>query len=168
MGEEAFKNLSVLVIDPNRHLRGLVRGVLHAFGIRSIHDASDAAEAFQDLKTFMPHVVIVELNMEPLDGLEFTRLVRRGEDSPNPYVPVLMLTAHTERRYVEAARDAGVNEFLAKPISAETLYARLYSAVFRQRSFVTTKAYVGPDRRRRQNVKYSGPERRRKPTMENG
>lgn len=160
MADDPFRNLSVLIIDPNRHIRGLVRGVLHAFGVRTIHEVGDAAEAFRDLRTFAPHVAIVELSMEPLDGLEFTQMVRTAEDSANRYLPIVMLTGHTERRWVEAARDAGVNEFLAKPLSAETLYARLYAAVFRQRPFIDGKSYAGPDRRRRKDVNYKGVERR--------
>jgi PleD family two-component response regulator len=159
--DRSFENLSVLIVDGNRHMRSLVRGVLHAFGIRNVKEASDSADALRDLKTFAPHVIIVELKMDPIDGLEFTQLIRKGKDSMDRFVPIIMLTAYTERHHVMAARDAGVTEFLAKPISAEALYARVYSAVFRQRRFVETKTYVGPDRRRRRSAEYKGPERRK-------
>lgn len=155
-----FANLDVLIIDTSRHMRSLVRGVLHAFGVRVIREAADAAEAFREMQHTAPHVVITELVMDPLDGLEFTRMVRQADNSPDRYLPIIILTAHTERRLVEAARDAGVNEYMAKPVSAETLYARLYAAVFRQRPFVKSESYFGPDRRRRHNPAYSGPERR--------
>lgn len=161
MPPESFNNLNVLLVDSNRHMRSLVRGVLHAFGVRNVHEVGDSADALRDLKTFAPHLIIVEFAVNPIDGLEFTRMVRTSKDSLDRFVPIVMLTAYTERHNVMAARDAGVTEFLAKPISAEALYARIYSAVFRQRPFVETKAYVGPDRRRRRSTEYKGPERRK-------
>src|SRR3546814_1089406 len=81
--------------------------------------------------------------------LDFTRLVRRGEDSPHPYVPIVMLTAHTERHRVLTARDAGVSEFLRKPVTPKDLYLRLVSVIETPRPFVRSPNYVGPCRRRR-------------------
>lgn len=101
-------------------------------------------------------VIITEFMMTPVDGLEFVRLVRTGSDSPNPFVPIIMLTAYTERRNIMQARDAGITEFLAKPISARSLYARLHSAVFRPRPFIKVTQYFGPDRRRHASAKPSG------------
>ncbi|MEO5338047.1 MAG: response regulator [Magnetospirillum sp. WYHS-4] len=152
--------MSVLLVDSNRHMRGLVRGVLHAFGIRDVKEVGDSADALRELKTFSPHLIVIELKVAPIDGLEFTRMVRRGENSLDRFVPIIMLTAYTERHHVTAARDSGVTEFLAKPISAEALYARIYSAVYRQRRFIDSKGYTGPDRRRRRNLEYKGKERR--------
>ena len=59
-----------------------------------------------------------------------------------------MLTGHAELALVTEARDMGVNEFLAKPVSAKALYARITAAVHHPRPFVRTRAYFGPDRRR--------------------
>ena len=86
--------------------------------------------------------------MKPMDGLEFTRRVRNDEHSPNPFVPIIMITGHTEKHRVEAARDAGVTEFLAKPITAHNLFARIAEIVERPRAFVRCDNYFGPDRRR--------------------
>ena len=96
-------------------------------------------------------MIIADWHMEPLDGLDFVRLVRTAKDSPNPYVPIIMLTGHTEYQRVCEARDAGVNEFLAKPISAKALYMRFASIIDNPRPFIRTKTYFGPDRRR-QNI----------------
>ena len=53
-------------------------------------------------------LVIVDLNMKPLDGLGFTRLIRADRHSPDPYLPILMMTGHAELTWVREARDAGV------------------------------------------------------------
>jgi DNA-binding response OmpR family regulator len=91
------------------------------------------------------------------------RLVRTGKDSPNPFVPIIMLTGHTEMHRVIEARDAGVHEFLAKPISAKGLYSRVKSIIERPRPFIRAGLYFGPDRRRRQ-IDWKGPERRKTST----
>ena len=61
---------------------------------------------------------------------------------------------------MEAARDAGVTEFLAKPITADNLFSRIAEIVERPRAFVRCDSYFGPDRRRRQAEDYTGPWRR--------
>jgi DNA-binding response OmpR family regulator len=77
-----------------------------------------------------------------------------------------MLTGHSEKRRVTVARDAGVTEFLAKPISAKGLYQRILNVVANPRPFIKTKTYFGPDRRRNTSNTYIGPERRTGGEME--
>ena len=72
-----------------------------------------------------------------------------------------MVTGHTERARVEAARDAGVTEFLAKPITTQNLLTRLIEVVERPRPFIRCAGYFGPDRRRHKAEDYAGPWRRR-------
>ena len=146
-----LENVNVLVLDDNRHMRQLVESILHALGVKQVCQAGDAAQAFKELQHFNADVIIVDWHMEPLDGLDFVRLVRNAKDSPNPYVPIIMLSGYTEYRRVVEARDAGVHEFLAKPISAKALYQRFAAIIDNPRPFIRTKAYFGPDRRR-QNV----------------
>ncbi len=62
--------------------------------------------------------------MQPLDSLDFVKLVRTGDDNPNQYVSMIMVTCHSEHNKDNQARDAGINEILNKLISARTLFAR--------------------------------------------
>jgi response regulator RpfG family c-di-GMP phosphodiesterase len=71
-----------------------------------------------------------------------------------------MVTGHAERPLLERARDAGVHEFLAKPVSASMLYARLQRVIENPPPFVRSDTYFGPDRRRRA-VAFTGPDRRK-------
>jgi len=99
--------------------------------------------------------------MPIFDGLELTQMIRQPGANANPFVPIIMITGHTEKARVTAARDAGVTEFLAKPISAKSLYQRIVNVVANPRPFIKTKNYFGPDRRRGVNSNYVGPERRK-------
>ena len=149
-----------LVVDDSSHMRSLVRSVLHGLGAKHIEEATDGADAYARLCTYAADVVICDWQMSPMDGLEFVRLLRTATNSPNPFVPVIMLTAHTETKRVMEARDAGITEFLAKPISAQQLGSRIRAVIEHPRPFVRAESYIGPDRRRRQDPDFKGPERR--------
>ena len=110
---------------------------------------------------FMPDIVIVDWVMPIFDGLELAQMIRQPGANANPYVPIIMLTGHSDRKRVVIARDAGITEFLAKPISAKSLYGRIVNVVVKPRPFVKTKTYFGPDRRRNVNPHYGGLERRK-------
>ncbi len=141
--------LNVLVLDDDRNMRALIETILFALGVRNIRQAHDVKQAFGDLQYFHADIVITDWRMEPLNGLDFVRMVRSSDDTPNPYVPIIMLTGHTELHHVCQARDAGVNVFLAKPVSVQTLCSRLVSLIEYPRPFISTKTYFGPCRRLR-------------------
>jgi len=161
MSDYNLSRLNFLIVDDNKHMRALVKSILHALGVKNVLEATDGADAFKELRHFPADVIICDWNMSPLDGLDFVRMVRTGSDSPNPFVPIIMLTGHTEMNRVMEARDSGVHEFLAKPISAKKLYSRIRSIIENPRPFVRAGLYFGPDRRRRTNPNYNGPERRK-------
>ncbi|MDV6331539.1 response regulator [Asticcacaulis sp. 201] len=155
-----FARVMVLVVDDNHYMRVIVCTMLRAMGITLIREASDGAEALEIVRDWRPDVIILDLVMETIDGIEFTRLIRRGTDSSHPYVPIIMMTGHTDRRRVLEARDAGVNEIVAKPLTARALIDRLKSVINNERGWVKCSTYVGPDRRRRTLPDYKGPFRR--------
>jgi DNA-binding response OmpR family regulator len=88
-------------------------------------------------------------------------MIRQPGSNPNPYVPIIMLTGHSEKKRVMIARDAGVTEFLAKPIAAKALYERILNVIAHPRPYIKSKTYFGPDRRRNVNPNYVGSERRK-------
>jgi two-component system, chemotaxis family, chemotaxis protein CheY len=104
--------------------------------------------------------------MDGMTGLELAKMIRTSSQTPNPFVPIIMLTGHTHIDHVRQARDAGVNEFLAKPVSVRAIMSRLVSVIEHPRAYVRTKGYFGPCRRRRATDDYRGPERRDAATSE--
>ncbi|MFC6855513.1 response regulator [Marivibrio halodurans] len=144
-----LRRLSVLVVDDNHHMRFLIRGILQSFGIRDVHECTDGHDAFGALKVNPVDIVILDWVMQPVDGLEFTRRLRTDTESPDPFLPIIMLTAHTEKHRIEAARDAGISEFLAKPVTPIDLYSRIHAVIEHPRPFVRIGDYFGPDRRRK-------------------
>ena len=154
-----FSKVTVMVVDDNRTMRSLVRAILNSVGINNIIEASSGRSALTKLRDNECHLIILDWAMDDMDGIEFTEYLRNDKDSPDPFVPILMLTGHTERMKVERARDAGIDEFIAKPVTAKQLLMRIDLLVHKRRSFVRTEEYFGPDRRRRR-IDYDGPDKR--------
>ncbi len=156
-----FSRLRFLVIDDNAHMRRMLRTLLHGFGARDVYEAEDGAAGLEAFTHYVPDIIITDWAMPIFDGLELTQMVRQPGANGNPYVAIIMLTGHSEKKRVTAARDAGITEFLAKPISAKGLYERIVNVVASPRPFIETATYFGPDRRRMINPNYAGPERRK-------
>ena len=89
--------------------------------------------------------------MEPITGIDLTELGRTSSKSPNPYIPVIMISVYSDEARVQMARDHGVTEFLAKPFTVERLMERLETVIENPRPFVRTDSYFGPERRRQQD-----------------
>ncbi len=143
--DKRFERLGVLIVDDNEHTVDLLREILRAFGVRTVDAAVDGKSALRFLKRRSVDLVICDWEMKPLDGLAFTKLVRGSPDSPNPFVPILMLTAHTEMDRVLMARDAGVNDFVAKPVSPALLLSRMRSALDNWGDFVKAGSRIAPN-----------------------
>lgn len=155
-----FDLLKILLVDDNQHMRMLLIEILRAIGVRQVYEAMDGAEALSILRSTAIDVVFTDLSMNGLDGIDFVQLVRNSPDSPNPFVPIVMITGHSTERRVHEARDAGVNEFLVKPVTARGVIHRLTLLIENPRPFVRAGDYFGPDRRRRDDPRYQGERRR--------
>jgi len=156
-----YGSLKILLVEDNQHMRAIVLAILKGSGMRDVREARDGAEALEILRQFPADIALVDFNMSPIDGVEFTRMLRNASDSSNPYLPVVMITGHSERSRVVEARDAGVNEFVVKPLTARALLSRLDSVIMRPRPYIRCLGgYFGPDRRRKGDDTYKGPYRR--------
>ena len=151
-------NLTVLIVDKYATMRTLFRQVMRQFGIPHIYDASDPDEGHVKYIDHRPDILFIDWAPD-FDGLNLVQRIRKGKNSPDPYVAVIMVSAYTELHQIKVARDAGMTEYLAKPISANSLYDRIVAVIENDRQFVRVKAFVGPDRRR-QSGPYGGEERR--------
>jgi CheY-like chemotaxis protein len=155
-----FDLLKILLVDDNQHMRLLLIEILRAIGVRQVYEAMDGSEALSILRSTAIDVVFTDLSMNGLDGIDFVQLVRNATDSPNPFVPIVMITGHSTERRVNEARNAGVNEFLVKPVTARGVIHRLTLLIENPRPFVRAGDYFGPDRRRRDDPRYQGERRR--------
>lgn len=148
MGKIAFDQLRFVIVDDNAHMRRIVRTLLRAFGSREIHEAEDGAAGLEAVEALSPDILITDIKMPILDGIELTRMIRNPGGSKHPFLPIIILSAYSEKKHVVAAREAGVSEFLCKPVSASALYRRIQNVIENPRQFVHVGPYFGPERRR--------------------
>jgi CheY-like chemotaxis protein len=157
-----LKALRLLIVDDNRNAAEIVRSILSSVGAQQMELVTTAERAYALLQAEPYDLIIVDQNLGKGDeGIALVKRIRTDPASTNPYLPILMLTGYTEQRRVQAARDAGVTEFLSKPFTIVGLLRRMEALIHNPRPFVKSSDYFGPDRRRRQDPDYRGPERRK-------
>jgi two-component system chemotaxis response regulator CheY len=146
--EILIHQLTVLVVDDNAFMRGVVRSLLTNLGVRRVVEAGDGIAALDIIRTETPDVVILDWEMPLLNGPELVRIVRSPGVFPTPDIPIIMLSAHGERWRVIESVKIGANEFLCKPVSAKALFDRLISILLKPRANVRIGDYYGPEPRR--------------------
>ena len=160
MAKIAFENLRFVIVDDNTHMRRIIRTMLRAFGSREIHEAEDGASGLEAVQAYSPDILITDIKMPIFDGIELIQMIRNPDGFQAPFIPIIVLSAYTEKRQVITAREAGSTEFLCKPVSASALYQRIQNIIINPRPFIRTKTYFGPDRRRQVKAGVSDNERR--------
>jgi CheY-like chemotaxis protein len=146
--EVLIQQLVLLVVDDNPFMRSLVRSLLLNIGVKTIYEAADGFTALEMIRSLKPDIVVLDLEMPLLNGAELVRIVRSPGAFPTPDLPIIVLTAHGERRRIVEAARLGINEFLCKPVSAKALYDRLLSILLKPRGSVKLGNYYGPAPRR--------------------
>jgi two-component system, chemotaxis family, chemotaxis protein CheY len=144
-----LKDIHILLADKDPCLSHVMIQNLRAMGFTRITYAKSGNETIRALRENEVHVVVTERNLNDADGLELVRSVRAGKHPQHRSVPIIMLSGLAEEEDVIAARDAGINEYLAKPFSSKMLYSRIEQIVDKPRNFLVSETYTGPDRRRR-------------------
>ena len=154
-----FEQLKVLYVDPNERAHTVVRTILNAMEIKKCNSLFETEGLFKELSRRPPDILITEYKLDDIDGLELIRRIRQDDKAPDHYLPIILLTGHTERRIVAGARDAGVHHVLAKPISIQQFYGAISWLVTNPVPFIQSGEYYGPDRRRKERP-FDGEERR--------
>lgn len=154
-----LSGLGVLVIEPNMHIRSLIRQMLHDLGVREIYDANNSDIATEQLNSRIINLILIDDELEPMGGVPWTKMARTSPKTPDPNVPIILLSQQVEARMVVQARDAGVTDFLVKPFSLNQLQMRIKVALEKPRPLIRSDDFVGPDRRRRM-TQWTRPERR--------
>lgn len=144
-----LKNISVMIVDDQPFVTQMLSQIIRVLGATDIRLFTDAGAAWMMYKKEPTDIVILDWEMQPMNGLQLTQMIRRNPDSPNVYVPIIMVTGHRGVGNVFQARDTGVTEYVIKPIVPKSLFSRIEAVIERPRRFVRVGEYFGPDRRRK-------------------
>jgi two-component system chemotaxis response regulator CheY len=115
--------LRFLVVDDFSTMRRMVRVVLHELGYENVTEAEDGSSALPILKQGGIDFLVTDWNMPGMQGLELLKAVRA--DPKLAKLPVLLVTAEAKRDQIVAAAQAGVNGYVLKPFTAQTLKAKI-------------------------------------------
>jgi len=160
-----LSHVTALIIDDSRYARSFIKTALQSFGIRSILEAGDGPSGLEVLRDHKVQLVLVDHDMAPMNGIDFTRYLRSGDLVACVDITVVMISSDASKDVVFLARNAGVNEFLVKPLSNESLYRRLRNVLVNPKAFVKTATFIGPDRRSLSRPPPGVPERRKAPPL---
>ena len=154
-----LRHVSIMVVDDQEFNAKILRQMLRVLGAQDIRVFNNGEDAWKDFKKRPVDMVVTDWQMKPMSGLKLTSLIRNSPDSPNPFVPIILVTAYREREHVFKARDTGVTEYVVEPVSPKGLFSRIEAVIERPRRFVRVGEFFGPDRRRHTKG-FEGPDRR--------
>ena len=143
-----FSNISVLVAEYNNYMRQTIRSILRTFNIGDIIEMQNPDDAWDMFCATPPDVVFADW-APGFNGMGLLQKIRRDPKSPNPFVPIIIVTSMSDKKNVLTARDLGMTEFLAKPFSPKQIFLRLRIVAEQPRAFIKTGNFFGPDRRHR-------------------
>lgn len=157
-----LKGLTGLVVSDHDSNRRMLFNILKVLGIKEPQIAQDVVSGFRMFREAKFDFVLSEIKDGRNDVVALADFIRKDERSPNPMAPIISTVGPATKHYVEAARNAGVNEMIMAPYTVSDI-GQMIAYVMTEaskRPQVKTAKYTGPDRRRAQNPAYLGPFRR--------
>jgi two-component system, chemotaxis family, chemotaxis protein CheY len=145
--QKSLRGISYLIADSNSYFSSLLFSMLKGFGADKIIQARDWGTAIEALTTSKVDVMLCDAMLPPGGGIRFVRGLRTDTAAPYRKIPILFMTSDGRVSTIKAARDAGANMIVMKPLSPKNLHERLQWVAFDARAFVETPTYYGPDRR---------------------
>ena len=149
--------ISLMVIEDNDYMLDILVNSLKRIGFTRVQKAKNGREAVEYLKLTSKgfsaavepiDIVVSDLVMSPVSGLHVLQWLRDDKQSPNRFMPFIMLSGAADKTNVEETRNRGVTDFMAKPFSVDNIYKVLQRIIDAPRQYITTQNYFGPDRRR--------------------
>ncbi len=117
------KGMKILVVDDFSTMRRIIRNLLRDLGMNNSEEADDGATALPMLKTGKFDFLVTDWNMPIMEGIDLVRAIRADPDLRE--LPILMVTAEARREQIVAAAEAGVNGYIVKPFTAQTLEQKI-------------------------------------------
>jgi two-component system chemotaxis response regulator CheY len=118
-----FATMNVLIVDDQTTMLRIIRNMLQQIGFKNIHDTTSGETAIEMSQNTAFDLIISDWNMEPVSGLDFLKAVRASPKTQQ--TPFIMVTAENKIENIVIAKQAGVNNYIVKPFSQETLRGKI-------------------------------------------
>ena len=116
-------NMKVLIVDDFATMRKIVRNVLKQIGFTNMAEADNGKNALKILKKENIDLILCDWNMPEMPGIDLLKAIKSDDDLKN--IPFVMVTAEAQKNNIIEAVKAGVNSYIVKPFSAETVNEKL-------------------------------------------
>ena len=117
------KSMKILVVDDMSTMRRIIKNVLKQLGFTNTEEAEDGKQALEKLRGGVFGFVISDWNMPEMTGIDLLRAIRADENIK--HIPVLMVTAEATKENIIEAVQAGVNNYIVKPFTADALEEKI-------------------------------------------
>jgi two-component system chemotaxis response regulator CheY len=117
--------MRIMLVDDSRTIRNIQKNVLAQLGHTDVVEAADGVEALKQLPETKPDLVLIDWNMPNMDGITLVHKIRESDKQ----LPLIMCTTEAEKSRVIEAIKAGVNNYVVKPFTAETLSEKINSTL---------------------------------------
>jgi two-component system KDP operon response regulator KdpE len=134
-----MNSATVLIVDDEAQIRRVVRTTLTSQGY-AVLEAKSGEEALEKIRSDHPSLILLDVNMPGISGLDACREIRQSSD-----IPIIMLTVRNTERDKVQALDAGADDFVVKPFGVQELMARIRAALRRASSSEAPPAFVSED-----------------------
>jgi two-component system chemotaxis response regulator CheY len=119
----ADPNMKIMVVDDMSTMRRIVKNILKQIGFSNVDEAENGQEALEKLKADTFGFIVSDWNMPVMTGIDMLRAIR--SDEALKHIPVLMVTAEAKKENIVEAVQAGVNNYIVKPFTAESLQEKM-------------------------------------------
>ncbi|TDQ48575.1 response regulator receiver protein [Permianibacter aggregans] len=117
------KNMKILIVDDFSTMRRIIKNLLRDLGFTNTAEADDGATALPMLQAGSFDFLITDWNMPGMQGIDLLKAVRADDNLKT--LPVLMVTAEAKREQIVEAAQCGVNGYIVKPFTAQTLEEKI-------------------------------------------
>ena len=125
MTEIDYGTVRVLVVEDEEFTRKIIRTLLHQLGVRLYHEAIEGRAGLLEVLRVRPHLVLCDIHMKPVDGLQFLKSLREAKIPAIAKTPVVFLTSDSQTDTVLLAKEQSVDGYLVKPVSLAQLKRKI-------------------------------------------
>lgn len=158
--EPDWRQLRILMADGDLRFQSWSQQVLLHKGVNNFYTAATSDDAMAILRRVGMDLLLIDAFIDGATAGRFLRVLRDPTKSPNPSLPIVLMSKSGDPKLLRNSCEAGVENVLRKPTSQAEFLKRLISTLRQPRRIVWVDTYIGPDRRRAADPNYSGPERR--------
>nr|WP_321456842.1 response regulator [uncultured Cohaesibacter sp.] len=123
----SVESLDIVIVDDSKSVLTMIRSMISSLKVARVRSYDRGDVALHAIMHEPPNVIITDLNMAPMSGLQLISLIRRNTMEPLCFIPVIVITAHATEQSVAKLFETGAHHVLAKPMSSTALQQRLLS-----------------------------------------